>query len=208
MAHPERVVAVVLATDGQPNLCGNAQDRIGSAAQSAATALSGMPSVRTYVIGIIGGSSANGGQGCDLDPNPPNKPDLDRVAQAGGTQGAFIVDPAAGDASAQFLDALSKIRGAAVDPCQYIVPTTTTAGKQVDPGQVNVTLTPSGGTEQALLQSGSAASCPSSGGWYYDNPGAPTKILLCPATCNLVKADAKASVQVLMGCKTNVAPTR
>jgi hypothetical protein len=208
IAHPERIVAVVLATDGQPNLCGNAQDRIGDVANSAAAALSGTPSIRTYVVGIIGGSSANGGQGCSLDPNPPNKADLDRVAQAGGTATSFIVDAAAGDASAQFLDALSKIRGAAVDPCQYIVPATTASGGAVDPSQVNVTYTPSGGAAQALLQSPNAAGCPSTGGWYYDNPTAPTKILLCPATCSAVKADAKATVQILMGCQTNTIPTR
>jgi len=208
-AHPSHVVAVVLATDGQPNLCGNAQDRIGSVAQSAAAAFSGTPSIRTYVIGTIGGSAATGGQGCNLDPNPPNKADLDRVAQAGGTGTAFVVDAAGtGDASAQFLDALSKIRGAATVACQYVVPTTTTAGKQVDPNQVNVTFTPSGGTESTLLQAPDAAHCPSSGGWYYDNAAAPTKLLLCPATCNVVKADAKASVQVLMGCKTDTIPTR
>src|SRR5256885_1242172 len=43
-AHPSHAVAVVLATDGQPNLCGNAQDRIGSVAQSAAAGLGGSPS--------------------------------------------------------------------------------------------------------------------------------------------------------------------
>jgi hypothetical protein len=208
IAHPERIVAVVLATDGQPNLCGNAADRIGDVANSAAAALSGTPSLKTYVIGIIGGSSATGGQGCDLDPNPPNKADLDRVAQAGGTTTSFLVDPAAGDASAQFLDALSKIRGAAVDPCQYVVPKTTSSGGIVDPSQVNVTYTPSGGATQNLLQSPTPAACPATGGWYYDNPGAPTKLSLCPATCNAVKADAKASVQILMGCQTNTLPTR
>ncbi len=73
---------------------------------------------------------------------------------------------------------------------------------------MNVTLTPSGGKTQDLLQATDAASCPASGGWYYDNPSAPTKLLLCPATCNTVKADAKASVNILMGCKTNTVPTR
>jgi hypothetical protein len=207
-AHPSHIVAVVLATDGQPNLCGNAQDRIGSVAQSAAAGLAGTPSIRTYVIGTIGGSSATGGQGCNLDPNPPNKADLDRVAKGGGTGSAFIVDAAMGDASAQFLDALGKIRGAAVDPCQYVVPSTTTSGRQVNPQEVNVTLTPSGGKTQELLQASDANSCPASGGWYYDDPSAPTKLLLCPATCNTVKADAKASVNILMGCKTNTVPTR
>ena len=207
-AHPSHIVAVVLATDGQPNLCGNAQDRIGSVAQSAAAGFGATPSIRTYVIGTIGGSAATGGQGCNLDPNPPNKADLDRVAKAGGTGSAFVVDAANGDASAQFLDALGKIRGSAVDPCQYVVPATTSSGQQVNPAEVNVTLTPSGGKAAELLQAPDAASCPASGGWYYDNPTSPTKLLLCPATCNTVKADAKASINILMGCKTDTVTTR
>jgi hypothetical protein len=61
---------------------------------------------------------------------------------------------------------------------------------------------------QNLLQAPNAGSCPASGGWYYDDPGAPTKLSLCPATCNVVKTDAKATVNVLMGCQTNTIPTR
>jgi hypothetical protein len=203
-AHPDHIVTVVLATDGEPNKCGNAADRIGSVAASAAAAFAGSPQIRTYVIGIIGGSAANGGQGCNLDPAPPNKPDLNRVAQAGGTNTAFIVDAATGDTSAQFLDALNQIRGAAVVPCQYILPASV-PGKTIDPNKVNVRFTPGGGTKTDLLQAPGVASCDATtGGWYYDNPAAPSKILLCPATCDKVKADAKAAVDVLIGCTTNV----
>jgi hypothetical protein len=47
------------------------------------------------------------------------------------------------------------------------------------------------------------SACPPSGdGWYYDNPAAPTKILLCPSTCTLVKQDSSAEVSVLFGCKS------
>jgi hypothetical protein len=207
-AHPDHIVSVVLATDGQPNKCGNPADRIGSVVASAAAAFNGSPQLRTYVIGIIGGAAATGGGrrgglgGCAQDPAPPNKPDLDRVAKAGGTDTAFIVDAATGDTSAQFLDALNRIRGAAVIPCQYILPPST-PGQEIDPQKVNVTFAPAGAAPKGLLQSPDSGGCdPAAGGWYYDNTNAPTKILLCPATCTAVKADAKAAVDVLIGCKT------
>jgi hypothetical protein len=203
MAHPDHIVSVVLATDGQPNKCGNPNDRIGSVVASAATAFNGTPQLRTYVIGIIGGAATGGrGGGCSQDPAPPNKPDLDRVAKAGGTDQAFIVDAATGDTSAQFLDALNRIRGAAVIPCQYILPPSQ-PGREIDPQKVNVTFAPGGGTPKGLLQAPDPGSCdPTAGGWYYDDPNAPKKILLCPKTCDAVKADAKAAVDVLIGCKT------
>lgn len=208
-AHPDHVVSVVLATDGEPNACGNDADRVGSVADSAAAAVAGTPSIRTYVIGIVGGSAATGGKGCDYDPAPPNKADLDRVAMAGGTDQAFVVDAMNGDTAAQFLDALNHIRGSAAAGCQYFLPATTSDGKQIDPFQVNVTVTPSDGTESGVLYASNAGTCDATtGGWYYDDANAPTKILLCPTTCNAVKADPMTKVNVLLGCKTQVIPVK
>jgi hypothetical protein len=208
-AHPERIVSVVLATDGQPNACGNPADRVGSVAASVAKAYAGTPQIRTYVIGIVGGAATMGADGCQYDPAPPNQPDLDRVAKAGGTDAALMVDALAGDTAAEFLDALNHIRGAAVLGCQYVLPTTTVDGQTIDPRKVNVSYAPSDGAARALYQSPDVGSCDASaGGWYYDDPTTPTKILLCPATCNAVKADPKASIDVLLGCETEVPPVR
>ncbi len=205
--YPDHHVSVVLATDGEPNLCGTNGDNqsaalINQVAAIAAAAFNATPSIPTYVIGIIGGSAANGGQGCNLDPAPPNKADLDKVAAAGGTGTAFVVDATTTSTSAEFLDALNSIRGAATIPCVYVLPTTTSDGRQIDPNQVNISLTPSGGAEQHLLQSPSAAACdPTAGGWYYD-PSDATHIDLCPASCDIVKSDTKAALDVLLGCVT------
>ena len=199
-AHPGHIVSVVLATDGQPNACGNAADRIGSVAASVAAAFAGSPKIHTYVIGMVGGSGS-----CQYDPAPPNKPDLDRVAKAGGSDQAFIVDATTGDTAAQFLDALNRIRGAAVLTCQYVLPSTTVDGRQIDPHKVNVTFKPTGGTERGLLFAPDVGTCDgTNGGWYYDDANSPTKILLCPATCNAVKADPTAAIGVLLGCQTQV----
>jgi hypothetical protein len=213
-ANPSHLVSVVLATDGEPNLlmqgnqCAEAgqnrqmiQQFIAQVAQTAGAAFNGTPKVSTYVIGIVGGA----GQ-CQSDPAPPARADLDQVAQAGGTGTSFIVDAATGDTSAQFLDALNRIRGAAVIPCQYVVPLTTTDGKTVDPNKVNITLTPGGGTAKQLLQASGANACdPANGGWYYTDQ-AKSLIKLCPASCNIVTADAQAQVDVVLGCVTAVGP--
>jgi hypothetical protein len=47
-----------------------------------------------------------------------------------------------------------------------------------------------------------SADCTNAGGWYYDNPAAPTKVILCPATCMTVQADSNAKVDVQFGCDT------
>jgi hypothetical protein len=45
------------------------------------------------------------------------------------------------------------------------------------------------------------AACPASGNaWYYDNPGAPTQIILCTNSCGSVSAGGE--VDVLTGCQT------
>ena len=205
-AHPDHYVAVVLATDGEPNvgICGDKNttpdklipvvDQIAAAGFSGAN---GAPRIPTYVIGIVGGA----GTCPDKDPAPPNRADLDSVATAGGTQSAFIVDTANGNTTTQFLSALNAIRGAAVIPCQYKIPAST-SGQTIDYNAVNVGYTPSGGSATQLYNVADASQCPAEGAWYYDNNAAPTKILICGAACDTVKSDAMTEVSIYLGCKT------
>ena len=215
-AHPDHYVATVLATDGEPNigLCGDNDTTpahlLPIVAQIAADGFSGangMPAIPTYVIGIVGGSSANGGMGCTLDPAPPNKPDLDSIANGGGTGQAFIVDAANGNTSAEFLNALNAIRGAATIPCEFRIPASQT-GQNVDLTRVNVNFTPSGGTSIRLPAAPDASQCPSTGGWIYDDPVNPTKILICGGACDTIKSDPGAEVDIFLGCTTSTVKPR
>ena len=43
---------------------------------------------------------------------------------------------------------------------------------------------------------------PETGGWYYDDPLDPKQILFCPSTCEAIRMDADAEVQLLIGCET------
>ncbi len=83
--------------------------------------------------------------------------------------------------------------------CSFAMPETD-AGI-IDPGTVNAEYLQSGTTPKALSRVTNAASCTSSGGFYFDNNASPTTIKLCSTTCDVVRADAKAKVQVKLGCE-------
>lgn len=202
-ANPAHAVAVVLATDGQPNRCNTTGDIIGDVANIAASSFNANPSVPVYVIGVIGGAGS-----CDnLDPAPPNKADLDRVASAGGTQTSFLVDSTQGDAAAQFLAALNQIRGATVIPCQYTLPASTTT-QQIDTNRIDVEVKLGSSPSQTLTHVGSEATCDAStGGWYYDNPSSPSLVKLCPASCTTVSADpSNTTVNFVVRCTDGAIP--
>jgi len=179
-SHPDHAVAVVLASDGVPTEC-DPQD-ISQIATIVAAAASATPPVLTFVIGI-GDTAA-----------------LNAIAQAGGTQQAFLVSTN-GNAGEQFLDALNVIRGSLLS-CEFEIPEPEMG--ELDFNLVNVKLTPAGEQGQIIPQVASAADCGANGGWYYDNPQSPTKIMLCPATCDLVKSLNEATVDIVLGCATVV----
>src|SRR6185436_8843423 len=94
-------------------------------------------------------------------------------------------------------NALTQITG--MITCTYTIPMV--AGRPVDPTKVNVQITVgAGGMGQNVGKVANMAACGALGGWYYDNDAAPTQILLCPQTCDAVKADQNSSVDVLYGC--------
>jgi hypothetical protein len=183
-AHANGTTIVLLATDGEPTICGTDTDAI---ATLAATAFQDTPSIRTFVVGVGSGFEAP----------------LDAIALAGGTNQSISVD-VAGDTTAKFREALAAIRGQAI-ACNFDIPPPP-KGKTLDPSQVNVRLTRDGVTTD-LLQAKSAADCGTADDqWFYDNPTAPTRIDLCPVTCEAARASMEASsVSLQFGCQTNVA---
>jgi hypothetical protein len=193
-AHPDHKVAVLLATDGLPSDCmvnSSTTDPYGLVEVTTTTAagLAANPSIETFVIGVFAPS--------DTD-SPGN---LNQIAKAGGSGTAFVVNTGS-DVEQQFLAALEKIRGTGI-PCAFQIPTPTTG--TFEPGLVNVVFK-DGSQAQTLDYWQDAASCDAtSGGWYYDNPTNPTKILACPASCSVFQnADSSATVAINLGCKTLV----
>lgn len=193
-ANPNHQVVVLFATDGMPTLC-TPQD-ISSIAQIAAAASADTPSIKTFVIGVFA-------PGDILAGAPTN---LHKIAAAGGTQQAFIVDTSGNNVEGAFLAALAAVRNTGL-ACEYAMPSPQN-GESLDPNKVNVEFTPSqGGTTVTIPYVEQAATCdPTLGGWYYDadpaTGGTPTKLIMCPATCTTFKQDNAGQIDIRVGCKT------
>ena len=156
--HPSDATIVILATDGDPSECGSATSTASLLSQVETIAAAGVaatPKILTFVIGV-GTETAN----------------LNGIAQAGGTNSAFIVDTSQ-NVSTQFLAALNKIRGAALG-CQYKIPIPIRGRWTLS--EVNVQFTASGGKAELVPQVATQRHCPKTGdAWYYDNPANPTR---------------------------------
>jgi hypothetical protein len=182
-SNPTHAVIALLVTDGEPTAC--TPIAIGDIAKLASDARAGSPSISTYVIGVLGSKES-----------PAN---LNAISMAGNGANAFIVNTSA-DVTKDFLAALTAIRGTAL-ACEYELPSSVGA----DYLKVNVKVT-SGGSSTVIPYVGSAASCDATlGGWYYNTDpavAAPTKILMCPATCSKFKAATGGKIDIEVGCRT------
>jgi hypothetical protein len=183
-ANPDRSVAVVLVTDGMPFACNN--DKTGAVSASLAkAAFEGTPSIETYVVGM--GEVAT----------------LDAIALAGsGGQTHYI--EANADATQKILDLLKAVSTAIT--CEYLIPNN---GQKLDYTLVNVKArVGSDGTMDPVYKVDDASKCGATTdkAWYYDvtptDTTNPTKIVLCPETCDPLKATEGSQLQVLIGCAT------
>jgi len=187
--HPDHAVVLLLATDGQPLICGpghygnaNNPDSVTAAIAAAATATA---AIKTYVVGI-----------------GPDVGNLDAWASAGGTgqSHAFLVQIDA-MARQQFLSTLLSIRNLAL-PCDFAIPTV--SGGALDPTKVNVQHAVPGSTPVRFTQVPDAATCqPNQSNWYYDSPASPGRVVMCPGACAELGKGGK--VEIVYGCKTDVA---
>lgn len=195
-AHPERVVAVVLSTDGIPNTKGKpgCTDDTNAIAAVAEAAKNGTPSIKTFVIGVLS----------PQDNNPNAAKTLNEIAAAGGTNSATIIGTSA-TTQADFIAALQKVRGESL-PCEFTLPVPK-AGTP-DYNKVNVLYTdPATKTQTLIKYVGSKANCDAAeGGWYYDvdpQTGAkPSKVVLCATSCATVQKGLGGAVDVVQGCAT------
>jgi hypothetical protein len=88
-------------------------------------------------------------------------------------------------------------------PCEYEIPEPP-EGNELDYLRVNVLYTPGDGSAPQrfpYVGTDDGVDC-TSGGWYYDDAAAPTRIILCPSTCDLVSGDTAGRVDVELGCAT------
>jgi hypothetical protein len=179
---------IVLVTDGAPFGCYyDAEDVNADVAALAAQAAKAYSEhgILTYVVGLEGSWEWI----------------VDEIASSGGTGKALLVSNES--TYDELFAALQAIKESHVD-CEVNIPADADIS-ELDPGKVNVTYTPGdGSTPTTLDQVPDADSCTDAGGWYYDHPEAPTKILLCPTACSEIQSDKAARLDVLIGCATQV----
>jgi hypothetical protein len=171
-------VAIVMVTDGQPAFCdGNSVDSTAGAAADGLVA--GIP---TYVLGV--GDSIT---------------DLNQIAEEGGTTEATIINGATPEETQQaLLDKINEIRGQQIS-CEMTIPEPP-EGQTLDPLKINVEYSAGGETKRLLMNE----DCADGSGWHYDDLSNPTKITLCSDTCDEVKAQPDAALNVVFGCEVAI----
>lgn len=86
-------------------------------------------------------------------------------------------------------------------PCNYLIPPPP-GFERLDPEKVNVQYLPPSGGEQLFPKADSFEQCADNLAWYYDDPNAPTEVLLCEQACNMVAAGG--TINITFGCETVV----
>lgn len=198
-ANPMEKCIAVLVTDGVPEL-GCSEDyavitQIAADAQAAG--------VMTFAVGLAGADFAL----------------LDMIAMAGGAADCsdaadrFACDVSGG--ASQLVEALNDIRDVVTTTttrtevmtvtenvpleCEWAIPEE--GDRQFDKMLVNVELSSPGGGEVALGYVPDEDSC-ADRGWFYDDDDAPTRIIACEETCELIQSTELAKVDILLGCET------
>ena len=184
---PGAAAAVVLVTDGLPTDCGLvAPSQIAQIASAGRTR-----GVRTFVVGLFAPEEA-----------AEARSNLDAIAAGGGTGNAVLVTTGA-KVALELAAALEDARDRAV-PCEYALPVPA-GGGVVDPAEVNVVVTPDGLAASTIPRVADARSCAGDPGWHYaGDAAAPSKIVLCPETCDALTRPEAVKVDIVTGCKTVV----
>jgi hypothetical protein len=189
-ANPQRKAAVLLASDGFPSECMPAT--VSGVAAIAKEGLDGNPSVPTFAVGVV-----------SREEMATATSSLSEIAIAGGTGKPFVINTAA-NVTADFQAALSAIRSNSL-ACEYKLPMPSAGA--TDFTKVNVQMTRGNGSVETVVNVKDKATCdPERGGWYYDVPlggsAQPSAILICPATCERLRAERTGQIDIVLGCRT------
>lgn len=178
--------AIVLVTDGYPQGCDDEDDTIEAVVSVIEDARA--DDVATYVIGVANPP---------IDDAPDTVSDLHALAEAGGTEQAYLIDTGDPEATASaFTQAIAAIRETAIT-CSLAIPDPP-EGKSFDKERIAVHFTIDGGEQQSVAYD---ASCANGAGWHYDDPAAPSEIVLCERTCEVVQGDTRAAFEVELACE-------
>ncbi len=182
----------LLITDGAPSECNTDPTYLAGLLSTAYAA-----GMKTFVLGLPGGNISI----------------LNQLAQAGGSGAA--IDLTGGTSQTAILAALNTVRDQVSTqvttpittpvtistklPCDWGVPST------IDKTKTNLEFTPSDGAPvEQFGHVPTLADCSQTtqDAWYYDDNTTPTKVTVCPATCDKIKAAPKPTVSLIFGCST------
>jgi hypothetical protein len=205
LSRRDRTVVAVLATDGFPTTCwglgvDTADEAVAEVASIAAEGVADDPAIPTFVIGVFTPEEEAGARAV-----------LDAVAEAGGSERAFLVNTA-GDVTSGFREALEAIRES-TPGCDYSIPEPE-GDAELDYTQVNVqfTQTPGEDPETLYYVADPEACADNAGGWYYDvaldSDEAPARIIICAETCELFRDAPSGAVSISIGCESIAPPPR
>lgn len=195
-ANADKRSVVVLATDGIPEGCETLLEPDAANTTLNVLQTGADDGVSTFVIGVLpeDDDTIDGlAEQIALQTDS-----LDAMASAGATEAPILVRANVNTTEA-FLEALDRVRTVAL-PCDYALPSDTR-----DFNRVNVELTAAGELD-ALPKVDNRAACRGAG-WYYDSDetaeeDTPTRVVLCPTSCEAAKASTAERVDVVLGCPT------
>lgn len=158
-------------------------------------------SIRTFLIGSPGSEqSANG--------NGDMRPWLSQAAMVGGTPsaGCQVSGPEfchmdmtqETDFAAALTAGLASVVGQIVNACEFAIPEPPDDEGEIEPNETNVIITWGDGSASLILPDGKG-DC--SDGWQWNADEG--TVTLCGETCDEVKLDSKATVQLNFGCTTD-----
>lgn len=212
-SNPTRKHVAVLVTDGLPTGC--TTNSVANVATVASTNYAA--GIDTYVVGVgaepcTTNADCSGGATCDTTrgvcQGGSALANLDTVALSGSGNKykAFMVKLGQPEG---FLDAMNTIRRLST-PCNFVIPAAP-GGGSLDYANSQVIVTsrcPSSGactlaasaSATTLTQVANAAACGSGASFYYDNPAAPTQVIMCPQACGMVQQDPYGRLDVVYQC--------
>lgn len=183
---PDHQGVVILVTDGDPTQCGSVSD-VAAVAANAAKTSPGLPSIRTFTVGMPGASFGS----------------LNQISKAGGAPNAFNVGTGPG-AQQALVDALDEIRNGVIS-CEYTLPVPPPSEGVLDLESVSLEFTAGKNDAPVTIRKvADASKCgATTGGYYYDDPDTPSRVVLCPASCTQVRGGTlDAKVDLVFGCIT------
>jgi hypothetical protein len=87
----------------------------------------------------------------------------------------------------------------------YAIPRPAAGAGVIDFGKVNVHTSSQAGQDDPGYVTTPDRCAPDKGGWYFDPPpgaATPARLVLCPASCDRLRGDPAARVDLVFGCAT------